>query len=161
MDQEILKNLDQNEIDFFISTAQQSAKKRALKLLHSHGDAFNRAINFILKDSYMQPHLHPGIEKIELIKVIKGSLGIIFFDDSGVVTESTILREDAINFIKVPAYTWHTYVMLSDTVITYETMMGIYHPDTWKRPADWAPKEGALESGTYLEKLRVSLMSLS
>jgi hypothetical protein len=30
--------------------------------------------------------------------------------------------------VSVPSFTWHTYIMLTDKVITYETMNGIYDP---------------------------------
>ena len=102
----------------------------------------------------MQPHLHPGAEKIEVIKVLRGELEVIFFDDFGVVNKRIHLNKGGIELIEVPAYQWHTYVMLSENVITYETMMGIYHPNTWKKMASWAPKEGSSSSAEYLNSLR-------
>jgi len=44
--------------------------------------------------------------------------------------------------------------MLTENVITYETMMGIYQPETWKKFAGWAPRENTLESIDYLALLR-------
>jgi hypothetical protein len=44
--------------------------------------------------------------------------------------------------------------MLSDEVIIYETMEGIYEIDTWKKMASWAPKENSLDAESYLEILK-------
>jgi len=57
--------------------------------------------------------------------------------------------------IAVPAFTWHTYVMLSPSVITYETMMGKYDSQTWKSFAGYAPSENSSDSYTYLRQLKV------
>ena len=68
--------------------------------------------------------------------------------------ELAVLEEGKLDFIEVPAFTWHTYVMLSDEVIIYETMEGIYDIDTWKKMASWAPKENSLDASKYLEMLK-------
>ena len=58
----------------------------------------------------------------------------------------------------MPVCTWHTYVMLTDQVVTYETMNGIYDPATWKSMASWAPPEGTLEAKTYLSNLKAAFI---
>lgn len=108
----------------------------------------------MMRDSYMQPHLHPGEEKIEHIHLMRGRLAVLYFNDDGRVREVTMLSENGRRHVAVPAFTWHTYVMLCDTAITYETMMGEYAPRTWKEMASWAPAESAAESAGYLERLK-------
>ena len=44
--------------------------------------------------------------------------------------------------------------MLSDEVIIYETMEGVYSPNTWKKLASWAPEESSHQSLLYLEELK-------
>ena len=122
--------------------------------MHKHGDEFNRVFNFMMQDSYMQPHLHPGEEKIENIHLIEGRVAALFFDDIGKITRCTILEKGGLELIEVPAFTWHTYIMLTERAITYETMMGIYKPETWKRFAEWAPQEDTVESVAYLTFLK-------
>lgn len=134
--------------------ARNSLRQRYPKLLHNPGDEFNRVFNFIIRDSYMQPHLHPGREKIEEIRIIEGKLATIFFDDRGAVRDVVLLKKGGVECVKVPAFTWHTYVMLTDEVVTYETMMGKYDPLTWKRYAAWAPVENSPKSAPYLSSLR-------
>jgi cupin fold WbuC family metalloprotein len=137
-----------------IKQANDSDRKRFAKILHTSGAEFNEVFNFINHDSYMQPHLHPGVEKIEYIHLIEGRVAILFFDDKGIINNCTILEKNGTASIKVPAFTWHTYIMLTEHVITYETMMGIYQPETWKKFAGWAPREDTLESIDYLALLR-------
>ena len=154
-----IPDLSQPEADEGLCKAAASTRNRYPKVLHNPGDEFNRVVNFIMRDSYMQPHLHPGPEKIEKIHVMEGKMAVLFFDDLGVVTDVTILEQGHTEFIAVPAFTWHTYVMLSEHVISYETMMGEYAPETWKEFAPWAPQENALESSTYLLSLRDAALS--
>jgi cupin fold WbuC family metalloprotein len=109
-----------------------------------------------MKDSYMQPHLHPGVEKIEKIYILEGRIAVFFFDDSGEIIKTTILEKGGIEMIAVPAFTWHTYAMLTEYAITYETMMGKYDPQTWKDFFTIAPLENTEESYEYLKKLKES-----
>lgn len=64
--------LSEQQIQDFLNMADSSEKRRYPKLLHKSGDEFNRVFNFIMHDSYMQPHLHPGEEKIEKNSYYKG-----------------------------------------------------------------------------------------
>jgi cupin fold WbuC family metalloprotein len=145
-----------DEYSDFFEEAECSERKRVPKIMHKKGDYFNSVFNFMLEDSYMHPHLHPSKEKIEKMYLIEGSFCLIIFDDHGNIIEKTILKEDVRDYIAVPAYTWHTYVMLSERVIVYETMEGKYEPDTWKEMADWAPLEGSPDAISYLEYLKNS-----
>lgn len=137
-----------------ISQADASTRRRYPKILHKPGAEFNEVFNFMMNDSYMQPHLHPGEEKIEKIYLIQGSLATLFFDDNGNIIKCTLLEKGKVEMIEVPAFTWHTYVIMSDFAITYETMMGKYDPQTWKDFFTIAPVEGSLESLVYLNKLK-------
>ena len=66
----------------------------------------------------------------------------------------TILKKGGIEMIAVPAFMWHTYVMLTEYAVTYETMMGKYDPQTWKNFFSIAPEENALNSQEYLQNLQ-------
>ena len=146
--------LTEQEIQDGLYQARCSARRRHPKILHNPGDEFNRVINFMMEDSYMQPHLHPGVEKIEKIYLIQGKIATLFFDDQGFVKNCTVLEKGGQEMIEVPAFTWHTYVILSEYAITYETMMGKYEPQTWKQFAEYLPDENSSESKAYLGKLK-------
>jgi cupin fold WbuC family metalloprotein len=149
-----IPQLSDQEINDGLLSARSSARHRHPKLLHNPGDEFNRVFNFIMQDSYMQPHLHPGDEKIEEINLVQGKIAVLFFGDQGAVTELVLLQKGGIECVKIPAFSWHTYVMLSENAISYETMMGRYEPKTWKVFAEWAPPEKSPESLTYLNFLK-------
>ena len=150
-----IPQLSEYEIQYCLKLADNSEKRRHPKLLHSHGDEFNSVFNFMLQDSYMQPHLHPSEEKIEYIYIVRGKVVTLFFDDQGAVKKCTVLEKGGIELIAVPAFTWHTYIMLTDYAVTYETMMGVYEQKTWKKFADWAPQEGTIECVKYLNLLKL------
>ena len=145
------------DINYYFDLAYHSERRRSPKIMHKKGDYINKVFNFILSDSYMQPHLHPGSEKIEKMYLIKGSFALIIFDDKGNVKETVVLSKGEKEFVSVPAYAWHTYVMLTNEVIVYETMDGVYEPSSWKEMASWAPKENAVGASNYLETLKNNL----
>jgi cupin fold WbuC family metalloprotein len=146
--------LPRHELDEYLRLAATSARRRYPKILHAPGDELNQVFNFIMEDSYMQPHLHPGDEKIEKIYLIQGKMAVLFFDDHGAIRAVTVLEKGGPEYVEVPAFAWHTYVMLSDCAVSYETMMGEYERKTWKEFADWAPSEDSAESRVYLKFLK-------
>ena len=153
MTKSTIPELSEQEINEGLVLARASSRQRYPKILHKPGDEFNQVFNFITCDSYMQPHLHPGQEKNEEIYLVKGEMAVLYFDDNGSVIQTIILKKEGVDSVRVPAFTWHTYVMLKEEVITYETMMGKYNPKTWKRLAPWAPEENTQESIRYLNIL--------
>ena len=154
MDNNQIPTINSFELKEGIEKADASERRRFPKILHNPGDEFNRVINFMMKDSYMQPHLHPGVEKIEKIYILEGRIAVFFFDDSGEIIKTTILEKGGIEMIAVPAFTWHTYAMLTEYAITYETMMGKYDPQTWKNFFVIAPRENTKQAIEYLKKLK-------
>jgi cupin fold WbuC family metalloprotein len=150
----VIPELSNDEKIHHFILANRSVRERDPKILHEKGDYLNKVFNFVLADSYMQPHLHPGEEKIENMYLIEGSFALIIFDNNGRITETVVLEKGEKEFIAVPAFTWHTYIMLTDEVIIYETMDGIYDQYTWKKLAKWAPEENSKESLNYLKILK-------
>ena len=150
---EAISNLTHIDISNYFARAKESSRDRFPLILHKKGDFENKVINFLGLNSYMHPHLHPGQEKIESIYLIQGKCAIIYFNDSGLIDDVKVLNKPN-QFIRVPAFKWHTYVMLSDNVITYETMDGIYNSDSWKLFADWAPIESSAVAKDYLQMLK-------
>jgi cupin fold WbuC family metalloprotein len=150
---EKISHFSEEEISCYFQKAKESHRGRHSVVLHQSGDYENKVINFLKRGTYMQPHLHPGEEKIEHIHLIRGECVVMFFNDAGVVESEEILNEPN-QFIKVPAYKWHTYLMLTDEVITYETMDGVYDPATWKSFAAFAPPENTKEAIDYYQFLK-------
>ena len=149
-----IPELTKGEIHEYLERARSTPRGRYPKILHGPGDEFNRVINFMMEHTYMQPHLHPGEEKIEKMYVLQGRFGVLLFSDAGEVEQVTFLEKGRTEYIEIPAFTWHTYVMLSEVVVSYETMMGKYDPGTWKTIAEWAPAEHTKNSIAYLKELK-------
>ena len=159
MTAEKIPELSSDEVSLYFSVAKNSERCRSPKIIHKQGDYHNRVFNFILEESYMHPHLHPSEEKIEKMFLLDGSFALITFDDDGEVTNTYVLAKGGRESIDVPAFTWHTYVMLTKEVIVFETMEGVYNPSTWKKMAPWAPSENTLEAPTYLEILKSKVVA--
>lgn len=154
-----IPELPREEAAGLLARAAGSPRRRVPKILHEPGAVLNRVFNVMMADSYMQPHLHPGDEKIEKIALVEGRVAVLMFDDEGAVKRVVMLAEGQTDYVEVPAFTWHTYVMLSEHAITYETMMGRYEPDTWKGFAGWAPREESPESADYLALLKTTALT--
>lgn len=152
-----IPRLTKIEIIEGINLAKKSLRKRYPRILHNQGDEFNRVFNFMMSDSYMQPHLHPGLEKIEKIYIVEGQVATIFFDENGKIIQCNKLEIGGQEMISVPPYTWHTYVILSEYAITYETMMGKYDPQTWKNFFEITPAENSTEQDDYLSNLKLDV----
>jgi len=157
MNENVIPELSKEEVTQHFKFAEDSTRKRSPKILHEKGDYLNKVFNFILEDSYMHPHLHPGEEKIEKMHLIQGSFALIIFDENGEVKETLVLKKGKKEYIVVPAFTWHTYVMLTKEVIVYETMEGVYDPTTWKEMAYWAPSENTENAVPFLEMLKTKV----
>jgi len=151
--------LSKNEVDIYFKKAHDSIRHREAKILHEKGDYLNKVFNFLLRDTYMHPHMHPSEEKIEKMYLVRGSFALIIFDDNGVVVDLVVLEKGQRENINVPAHTWHTYVMMDDEVIVFETMEGFYDPSTWKKMAPWAPEENTDAAHAYLASLKELVQS--
>ena len=142
------------EPELYLPRALSTKRRRTAKVLHSPGDFNNRVFNYLANDTYMQPHCHPSEEKIEFIHLVQGKIAVLYFSKDGNLQQIISLEEPLHDFIKVPAHQFHTYVLLTETAVTYETMHGIYKPDTWKKFSDWAPSEDESGSSAYLASLK-------
>ena len=154
MQSDLIPKIPKEDMLYFYNEAEHSIRRRYNHILHKKGDYLNRVFNFLYQDSYMQPHLHTGPERTEKMYLIEGSFALITFNNNGAINKITTLSIGERDYIEVPPKTWHTYVMLTEEVVIYETMEGSYDPLTWKEMASWAPIENTKEGVTYLEYLK-------
>ena len=152
-----IPQLNQQDIEEGFQKAERSLRKRHPKILHQQGDYHNKVFNFLLKGTYMRPHRHPSKEKIEKMYLISGSFALLYFNNNGEVIEQHNLDVGKKEYIEVPAKTWHTYIMLSERVLVYETMEGVYDLKTWKDSATWAPEENDPEAQDYFSSLQKTI----
>jgi hypothetical protein len=56
--------------------------------------------------------------------------------------------------VDLPCGVWHTVVSLEEGSVFYETKPGPYQPIQQMDLAPWAPEEGSLRAGDYLDQLK-------
>jgi cupin fold WbuC family metalloprotein len=136
--------------------ARDSQRRRRNFNFHLHeSDSCNRLLNAVEPDSYVRPHRHLDPAKDETIVAVRGSFGVVFFDEIGTVTRSLTIRAgaDAIG-VNIPHGLFHTLLAFESGSIFFEAKSGPYMPMAPGEFAAWAPAEGDPASVAYLEKLR-------
>jgi len=117
-------------------------------------DPINRMLNAFEPGTYIQPHRHENPDKREVFIVLRGSLVVVFFDNSGTPTDFILLDRDKGNFaVEIPIGAWHSVFALISGTVVYEVKDGPYLPMNDKNFASWAPKEGEPGCEEYLKKL--------
>ncbi len=142
-------------LDRVTTEARAIARKRKNFNFHARDDApCNRLLNALEPGSYIRPHRHLDPDKDETMILVRGRMGIIFFDDAGGVTGTAILSPggEAIG-VNIPHGDFHTVVCLDSGTVFFESKAGPYRPLAEEEKAPWAPPEGSGEAGGYLETL--------
>ena len=144
---ELLDELSQKAVDF--------PRKRLNHNFHDDlADPINRMLNAFEPETYIQPHKHENPDKREVFIVLRGSLVVVFFDNSGTPTDFVLLDRDKGNFaVEIPVGAWHSVFSLESGSVVYEVKDGPYLPTSDKNFASWAPKEGDSDCEEYLNYL--------
>lgn len=141
-----------------ISEAQKSERKRKNYNYHNtFNDPINRMLNAIEPGSYIQPHKHEDPDKREVFLLLKGKLLVVFFDNSGNISEHVVLDNKENYGVEIPPAVWHTIIALERGTIVYEVKDGPYSVSDDKNFACWAPKEGDEDCDDYLNNLLLKL----
>ncbi|PJZ71011.1 cupin [Leptospira perolatii] len=134
--------------------ADSSPRLRTNHNFHELSEVYQRFLNVLTKNTYVQAHRHKNPPKPETFIVLQGTLGFILFDEDGKVTETHLLSSSGPTFgIDLKPGIYHTIVCISDTCICFEGKSGPYDPNTDKEFAKWAPAESDLSKDKYLEFL--------
>jgi cupin fold WbuC family metalloprotein len=136
--------------------ARESPRRRKNFNFHLREfDPANRLLNAVEPDSYVRPHRHMDPAKDETIIAVRGSFGVVFFGERGVVTKSLIIRAGGETMgVNIPHGIYHTLVALDSGSVFFEAKAGPYVPISMGEFAAWAPAEGDPGALAYLEKLR-------
>lgn len=117
-------------------------------------DPINRMLNAFEPGTYIQAHKRENPDKREVFILLRGSLVVVFFDNSGTPTDFVLLDWDKGNYaIEIPVGVWHSLFALESGSVVYEVKDGPYLPISDKNFAEWAPKEGDSGCEEYLENL--------
>lgn len=136
--------------------ARESQRKRKNFNFHlRETDPASRLLNAVEPESYVRPHRHMDPTKDETIIAVRGSFGVVFFDERGAVTSSLIIRAGGETMgVNIPHGIYHTLVALDSASVFFEAKAGPYLPVSMSELASWAPAEGDPGAHAYLEKLR-------
>jgi cupin fold WbuC family metalloprotein len=151
----MLKIVSQKLLDELSQKAKIAPRKRLNHNFHDDlADPINRMLNALEPGTYLQPHKHEKPDKREVFIVLRGSLVVVFFDNTGNPTEFVLLDPKKGNHaVEIPVGAWHTLIALEAGSVVYEVKDGPYQPLSDKNFASWAPKEGDAGCEEYLKTL--------
>jgi cupin fold WbuC family metalloprotein len=144
------------DLDALSARAAESPRRRINRNFHdADSHPAHRLLNAIEPGSYIRPHRHHDAHKEETVVVVRGSFGVVVFDEDGGVSETALMRAggDLIG-AHVPRKTFHTLLALEPGSVFFEVKAGPFIPLTDKDFASWAPPEGDAAVPAYLAKLR-------
>lgn len=139
-----MKIINRQLLDEVTAAAKSNPRLRKNWNIHPH-DEFpaHRLLNAMEPASYIRPHRHLDPLKDETFMIVRGKLGILIFDDKGVVTEKLLLAAGGDNLgADIPAGVFHTAVSLEEGTIFFEAKAGPYVPLADNEKPAWAPEDG-------------------
>src|SRR5512133_1830363 len=118
----MLKIVSKELLDELSLKAAASPRKRLNHNFHDDlGDPINRMLNAFEPGTYIQPHKHENPDKREVFIVLRGSLVVVFFDNSGTPVDFILLDPKKGNFaVEIPAGAWHSLFALESGTVVYE-----------------------------------------
>jgi len=153
-----MKLITEDMIDKLLQQADESPRKRSHHNIHESLDALvQKLLVAATRASYFRPHRHA--DKAEFALVLRGRFAVFEFDDQGNITKQQQIGEGTgINGIELPPATWHTWLVLTDDGVFFETKLGPYDPATASEFAPWAPAENTPEAIEYHGLLHQALV---
>ena len=151
----MLKIVSKELLNELSEKAVNSPRKRLNHNFHDDlADPINRMLNAFESGTYIQPHKHENPGKREIFIVLRGSLVVVFFDNSGTPIDFILLDPKKENFaVEIPVGAWHSLFALESGTVVYEVKDGPYFPISDKNFASWAPKESDTNTEEYLKTL--------
>lgn len=156
-----MRGFSQSLIDDLVVRASQSPRLRQHLNIHaSYEDPCQIFFNAVEPQSYIRPHRHMLDPRKERILAIRGRFAAIRFNDGGSVLQIT--RFSAMSQcgdswdvgVEFNPEDWHTVIAEEEGAVLLEIKAGPFDPAAAKDFASWAPREGTLEAGAYLQRLR-------
>jgi cupin fold WbuC family metalloprotein len=147
--------IDNVFLEQLAALANGSVRKRAHRNLHTDLAApVQRTCVALKKGTYIRPHLHPQKEKWKLLVVLRGTLGVLIFDEFGTVTERVVLSPGSgCSAMELAAQVWHTVFPLNGDAVILDIKEGPYDPVAEVCFAPWAPEENTEEAAAFLGRM--------
>jgi len=146
------------DADLLAGLAREAAslpRRRKNHNFHVAGAAgADRLLNAVEPGSYIAPHRHLAATKDETFVALRGAFGVVFFDDTGSVTQAVRVRAGGdVQGVNIPHASFHSVVSLEPGSVFFEAKAGPYAPLAPEERAPWAPAEGDAEAERYLRAL--------
>ncbi len=151
--------IDAALLDQTSAAARTNPRRRKNHNFHAADDAAcHRLLNAVEPGSYIPPHRHLDPAKDEAMIVLRGRLGVVFFDEAGRVADQAVLAPGGAQVgVEIPHGTYHTVLALEPGTVFFEAKAGPYLPLTAEERAPWAPGEGEEGAAAYLAGLERGL----
>lgn len=156
----MIRLIDQALFADLSASAAQAPRRRVHRNFHPD-DAYpaHRLLVAIEPGSYVPPHRHLSPAKDETLLVLRGSLGVVFFDERGGIERSAVLRAGGeVLGVDVPHGVFHSVLALEAGTVIFEAKAGPYVPIAPEERATWAPAEGDVAVAAYLAMLRATCL---
>ena len=149
------QRIDTALLDAVSAEARASARGRKNRNFHTRDtQPGHRLLNAIEPGSYVMPHRHQHPDKGETMIVLRGTLGVVTFDDDGqIVSAEKVSHGGTALGVDLPAGTWHTVFALEPGTVFFEAKAGPYQPLADDEKASWAPAEGDPAAPAFLARL--------
>lgn len=141
-------------LDEVSSQARSAPRRRKNYNFHAaENEPSHRLLNAIEPGSYIQPHRHLETTKDETLIVVRGRVGLVFFDADGTVLDKILLTPagEAVG-VNIPHGVFHTLLALAPGSVFFEAKAGPYAPLTPAEKAPWAPAEGDPQAALRLDQ---------
>jgi len=155
------KIIDEQLVNSVAQTAQNSALKRSLYVMHeSNDDKVHRLVSVIEPGSYLRPHRHLDPNKIEIFMILKGKLAVVEFAEDGRPSGHVILEAGKSPWgVEVPPASWHMSIALEPDTTVFTIVEGPWDPKTHKKFPTWAPLADDTQAvEAFVGKVRQELM---
>ena len=145
----------ESEFRDLTQSALQSERLRLNRNIHdSPSDPCQRLFISMLPRSYVIPHRHTHPAKSETFVVLRGSVGMIFFDNHGAIRSAIRLGiNDGSQVCDIPPGVWHTAISFEVGTVFLEVKPGPFDPINEIDVASWAPAYGSSSIDEYLDFL--------
>lgn len=147
--------IDTQLLDAVTDQARRIPRLRKNHNFHAGNESVcHRLLNAVEPGSYCAPHRHLDPNKDEGMVILRGRLGIVFFDERGnVVGKAKLEAGGDCLAVEIPVGTYHTILSLTAGTVFYEAKAGPYQALLPEERAAWAPAEGDAEAAPYLARL--------
>jgi cupin fold WbuC family metalloprotein len=148
--------ITQTLLQEIVAEAAASPRRRKNRNLHPANESpAHRLLNAVQPDSYVQPHCHLDPAKDETIIALRGRFGVVLFEADGRVRSTAVLEPGGATLgIDIPHGTFHSLVALVPDSVFFEAKAGPYVAASAAERAAWAPAEGTVQAGAYLQEMR-------